>query len=408
MHRVITTVHGTFASGATWVQADSKLGLALTARFGPAVSVIPCSWSGRNNPAAREEGQQRLRRHLHTLLDKYPDAQHFVIAHSHGGNIALYALRDPELQQKLRGVACLATPFLVARRRVLGTKNVTEQVAGASIIPALFMFIAANLYLPAFGVPVLRELALTLLLIASFVVVAIFLRRWKNYAERLLPDLMLPSSFPREKLLLIRAAGDEAGAGLALVQFVSQLNVRVYLLLRQRHARVRDAVKRWAGRPGLLIVWLLSGLVAYFALIAAMITLELPLVITLIVVIVAAALLIGVPALALLGRTDEAAAPLELASYVVLFGVICALAVVLLPFGRQVAAASVFLDVTIETTPPGEWTVHLLAGDTTPGRFGELPPLQHSLVYDDDEAVRRISDWIEQMSPPCRANEEPL
>ena len=52
----------------------------------------------------------RLREHLKSLVDQHPHAQHFVIAHSHGGNVALHALRDPALAAGVQGVACLATP----------------------------------------------------------------------------------------------------------------------------------------------------------------------------------------------------------------------------------------------------------------------------------------------------------
>ena len=69
---------------------------------------------------ARHRATTELRDFLRSQLAEYPPeegARHFVIAHSHGGNIALYALRDPELAHRLSGVACFATPFLYVRRR---------------------------------------------------------------------------------------------------------------------------------------------------------------------------------------------------------------------------------------------------------------------------------------------------
>jgi hypothetical protein len=199
-------------------------------------------------------------------------------------------------------------------------------------------------------------------------------------------------------LLLIRAPADEAAAGLAFTQFVSQLNVRVYLILSRRHEVIRDALERWTKRRGLLIGALISGVVGYFALISVMIALEAPVIMTLAAVLVAAAVFVLLPALTLMGRTNEAAAPVEMASYLLLFAVICALSVLLLPFGRQIALASVFLDVTAEATPPGEWTVHLLVDEPVPGKAGELQPLQHSMVYNHDQAIRHVCDWVERTS----------
>jgi hypothetical protein len=151
---------------------------------------------------------------------------------------------------------------------------------------------------------------------------------------------------------------------------------------------------------------LLVGPLGYFALIALLISAEAPALLILAAVLGAAGILVVLPALIFVGRVHEAAAPLEFASYLVLFGVICALSVLLLPFGRQMASASVFLDVTAETTPPGEWTVHLLVEEQAPPGCGELQPLQHSMVYDNDQAIRTICDWVARRSlaPPESAS----
>jgi hypothetical protein len=62
----------------------------------------------------------RLRADLWQAIAEFPDARHVVIAHSHGGNVALYALKDPELRSQIAGVVTLATPFFTARDRNLG------------------------------------------------------------------------------------------------------------------------------------------------------------------------------------------------------------------------------------------------------------------------------------------------
>jgi len=394
VNRVVTTVHGTFANKATWIEPDSKLGKALAARFGSDVAIVPFRWSGGNNPAARKQAQQELRNHLRAQLTRYPGAQHFVIAHSHGGNVALYAMRDAALQERVSGVACLATPFIVARRRALGSKDTLGQVAGAAVALTVGVAIIAQQLLPEFDIWWLPHLLLVVILAISFGLIAWLLPAWKKYAERLVPDLQLGSLSSPQKLLLIRAPGDEAGAGLAFVQFVSHLNVRAYLMLSRRHALVRNALQGWTKYRARLIATFFAGVIGYFGLISALVMIDAPIMLLVAAVLFAGGVFILPPVLTLFGRTDAAAAPLEFVSYLLLFAVICALSVLLLPFGRQIALASVFLDVTAETTPPGEWTVHLLTEEPRLGRAGELQPLQHSMVYDNNEAIRRICDWI--------------
>jgi len=51
-------------------------------------------------------------------LQKYPGARHFIIAHSHGGNVVLYAVREsPLMRSQLGGLVFLSTPFLHVERR---------------------------------------------------------------------------------------------------------------------------------------------------------------------------------------------------------------------------------------------------------------------------------------------------
>src|SRR5712691_6963998 len=74
--------------------------------------VVP--WSGRNRHGARLEAARELRRHV--MKAGQEAAQHFVVAHSHGGNACLLALRDDaDLSKRLSGIVCLSTPFLVVR-----------------------------------------------------------------------------------------------------------------------------------------------------------------------------------------------------------------------------------------------------------------------------------------------------
>ena len=115
--RVVTLVHGTFARDAAWVRESSKLVAALRqSDLGP-LSVRTFKWSGRNSHHARLDAGRALARHIVAIGNEYPDASQHIIAHSHGGNIALYAMRDDRARAATRDIVLLATPLVVALPR---------------------------------------------------------------------------------------------------------------------------------------------------------------------------------------------------------------------------------------------------------------------------------------------------
>lgn len=114
---VITMVHGTFAPQAAWTSEGSKLCKFLKERLEGAVLFQRYAWTGANTHTARVAASEGLRAQLFSQLRDFPDAAHFLIGHSHGGNIAVYALGASELDGKLAGVFCLNTPFVCATRR---------------------------------------------------------------------------------------------------------------------------------------------------------------------------------------------------------------------------------------------------------------------------------------------------
>ncbi len=118
---VLTLVHGTFASEADWVKEGSILRRTLAGQRGATVVFRSCRWSGGNTHAQRLDDAELLRCDLHKALAEFPNGKHFVLAHSHGGNLALYALRDRVLQSQLAGVVTMGTPFLHCTQREVET-----------------------------------------------------------------------------------------------------------------------------------------------------------------------------------------------------------------------------------------------------------------------------------------------
>lgn len=114
-HRVcVALVHGTWASNAQWTHEDSSLRRELERRagaLGMRVDFSISTWSGSNGMESRARATEQLRAHLASSISQNPTAPHFVIAHSHGGNIALRSIED---QRGILGVVTLSTPFISA------------------------------------------------------------------------------------------------------------------------------------------------------------------------------------------------------------------------------------------------------------------------------------------------------
>ena len=79
--------------------------------------IQPFRWSGHNSVSARWEAALRLRETVAQSSREFPGAHQVVVAHSHGGNVALWAFSDPAAAARVLKVIALSTPFLTARRR---------------------------------------------------------------------------------------------------------------------------------------------------------------------------------------------------------------------------------------------------------------------------------------------------
>lgn len=129
-HGVVLAVHGTGDSatedvGARWWQVGSafeaELRRAAAPSETPAFAYLPFRWSGLNSDAARARAARALAKAC-GRLDRM-GKPYIVIGHSHGGNVAHFALsRCSGLFQGfggLRSVVSLGTPFFVRRPNLL-------------------------------------------------------------------------------------------------------------------------------------------------------------------------------------------------------------------------------------------------------------------------------------------------
>lgn len=137
---ILHLVHGTFARDAKWIHPDSPLARTVMNSLGNNVYVEPFTWSGNNSHTARESAGTELAKKIRDFSQNNPELPQYIIAHSHGGNVAAYALTDSEASSNIAGVACLGTPFIKARARdLVGSRRLMQSILVASVLMVLLL-----------------------------------------------------------------------------------------------------------------------------------------------------------------------------------------------------------------------------------------------------------------------------
>src|SRR5262249_9551960 len=119
---LVTLVHGTWPHGffprlrrrgPLWFEEGSPF----LAQLGAELDGIPhkinaLQWTGANSVNERDAVAHRLAENLSAEHSEHPQAIQLIIAHSHGGNIALRALRHLQTRDGLQHGADGAAPFV--------------------------------------------------------------------------------------------------------------------------------------------------------------------------------------------------------------------------------------------------------------------------------------------------------
>jgi hypothetical protein len=410
MNYVIILVHGTWARRAPWLNQSSLLCKTLCEKLPEPIKIVPFEWTGRNSNEARQRAGKNLEWLIRKLVNDHPTAKHFIVAHSHGGNIALYALRDPALQGRVTGVICLSTPFLIFSERHLGVKAPIYMLQPFFLI---LLPIAIYLYnvvpIPAgarWGVPVFPENAtiwewwkhwtnviFNILLMDFIIGACIFgLLEMAGVTSRLNPffsmnraiEMRKWSILPhiaRTRLLILRTVGDEASGALVTAQFSGWLlsefwRLIDYLIRKIVPNRLRNVAisALWIVIPA-VIVWNLVSLLFPASIEAQMYH------------------LIRFSYDVILAGTI----PLFLIFSVVpaLFLLLCLiLCFVLMPFGAQNPIDSVFTEITAEVSPIGRWSVHTVPKRSQNFQTSVRFSLRHSEAYDNPRVLRLMIGWM--------------
>jgi hypothetical protein len=109
-HYTITLVHGTFGNHTPWIQPGSLLRRTLETGLGGRVAFARFAWDGENDQDSRRRAATRLAEHLGEQAAARPDTCQVIVAHSHGGNIALHAAGNPAVAERVSSLVCMSTP----------------------------------------------------------------------------------------------------------------------------------------------------------------------------------------------------------------------------------------------------------------------------------------------------------
>jgi pimeloyl-ACP methyl ester carboxylesterase len=130
---VFVLIHGTFARGASWTGEDSRLTKALREGY-PSSKILRFMWTGTNSHSARLSAADELCRLLKSSAGEFPQARIHLIGHSHGGNVALYALREVSIAALVTSLICISTPFIRCTGRDTGKLHVRLGIVIVSLL----------------------------------------------------------------------------------------------------------------------------------------------------------------------------------------------------------------------------------------------------------------------------------
>jgi hypothetical protein len=267
---LITLVHGTWPHGFVrtffwtprrrhrsplWFEDGSPFLSRLSAELHDiSHKITPLLWSGENSIFERDKAAHVLAEYLLDEHAQHPQATQLVIAHSHGGNVALCALNHLQKREaaQLREeepanpfIVTLATPFVEVHRADFGQRPIHVRLAIIMAISYLLTLVYDFILGRSYDLLNIKFWLVSLLTSGCAVLTwwwGFF--RWSNRgtarqeqvnALKDATQLGELVSISAKRLLVIRAIDDEASLALAFGTIFSYVTARfityVYILL---------------------------------------------------------------------------------------------------------------------------------------------------------------------------------
>jgi len=243
-------VHGTWPAGGflahryprifkpqpVWIDEGSDFRRDVEARV-PGIEWRPFRWSGENSELDRRRAAMSFADMLRRELDSAQDACHVVIAHSHGGNVALWGLGhlDQASRNRVAGFATMGTPFLHFESRPL---SALEAVYLKLLLDGQFV-ILISLVAPvvagaqfAFRDGLLTEGVLMAALSVGGLILGYV--QWRKVRKQPAELELLKPVWPERlrSFVALRSRADEASRVIALGDAAGRIFVSAWVLMR--------------------------------------------------------------------------------------------------------------------------------------------------------------------------------
>lgn len=390
MRTKLILIHGTFARNARWAKKDSPLPKYFLRHLDPHLEMTTVPWSGANTTAAREAGIQNLIAEIDATLRDGP-ARCIIIGHSHGGTIAVQAVkRNPSWTNVI--VVCLSTPFVSVRPRR------TNTVARVSMFTGVYLaanIVVVTLYLLFNGFRPIENLPLPWMVMSVLSVTATLIYPVGKYIRRK-AELIRNDNQPsftelKAPLLLIRDVGDEVSALLGSIQFVEWLFDSILSLLDTSVNRIVAGLHKRT-RLTLFIVGLVRIVVVVAVASMSPPTVPGGTVIKWLSTIGMALLLFSsrTATLGFVRFLGKFMVGIQIGFGMLLFAICVWLpGSLLLPLHEQFFYLF-WLEFAVDSSPPGSWPVTVFQRQRVGAR------LAHSAPYGDARVYKFIINWVKK------------
>ena len=223
---LVILVHGTFASKAEWLQKDSSLINHLCNNTNSSLCVFP--WSGKNSNKERLNSAKELAAEIDDIHRRKPSRKISIIAHSHGGNIALYCHKYLNDKKAIHKIVCMGTPFFSFE--VSGVKNTLWLIL--SFLPFVGFIILNSGFHYSTENPISTNQFtwFIIFLLLLFLAQKILSRYIESVLINRIDDLKY-SDVIQSHILNLRYKFDEASIGLKLFDSISEVPIKIYNLL---------------------------------------------------------------------------------------------------------------------------------------------------------------------------------
>ncbi len=386
---VFTLVHGTkllgcFQKSPKWISPTGNFAKELTACFEKrgGAKIYSFEWSGWNRVQSRRKAVNDLKQKLKDQFKTHgKDVNYYLVSHSHGGNVALRAYQDTDIKNIINGVVCLATPFLWVRERKLGR--------GRSFIFSSTTIISLLILL--FAIDSMAKVNSIFLYLIPCLYIAIVMLFWLKYEKIInaLIDFLKPPDINPDNLLIIRTSSDEASLFLAFSQFVCMPIIFIYDFFKNILEKITSIMETLnENKPYVVLMVVVSFLLMFGMLYLGAITQSTGFTLvnvgfSISIVLIALSTWLLIPRLGI----SLVEFVLQMIVMIMILPIAVFMSIVLIiPFGSAIAITSIFLEVFVEVTPPGEWQIIMLKQNA------DNKSLRHS-IYEDERVIRKICRW---------------